>query len=62
MATPEIAYEPRSSGPTQLVAFRDWCGEMTEFPRTAEQRLGHTIGTEVERAIVGAIRSNSDER
>ncbi|MDP9412725.1 MAG: tyrosine-type recombinase/integrase [Pseudomonadota bacterium] len=32
-------------------SFRDWCGEMTEFPREiAEQALAHTIGNAVERA------------
>jgi integrase len=31
--------------------FRDWCGEMTDFPReVAEQALAHTVGNEVERA------------
>jgi integrase len=32
-------------------SFRDWCGEMTEFPREiAEQALAHIVGSEVERA------------
>jgi integrase len=32
-------------------SFRDWCGEMTQFPReVAEQALAHTVGSEVERA------------
>jgi integrase len=32
-------------------SFRDWCGEITDFPReVAEQALAHTIGNEVERA------------
>lgn len=32
-------------------SFRDWCGEMTEFPREiAEQALAHVVGNEVERA------------
>jgi integrase len=32
-------------------SFRDWCGEVTDFPReVAEQALAHTIGNEVERA------------
>jgi integrase len=32
-------------------SFRDWCGEMTDFPRElAEQALAHTVGTDVERA------------
>jgi integrase len=32
-------------------SFRDWCGEVTEFPReVAEQALAHTVGSEVERA------------
>jgi integrase len=32
-------------------SFRDWCGEMTDFPREiAEQALAHSIGSEVERA------------
>jgi integrase len=32
-------------------SFRDWCGEMTLFPREiAEEALAHTVGSEVERA------------
>jgi integrase len=32
-------------------SFRDWCGEMTAFPReVAEQALAHAVGSEVERA------------
>ena len=32
-------------------SFRDWCGEMTNYPREiAEQALAHTVGSEVERA------------
>lgn len=32
-------------------AFRDWCGEETDFPReVAEQALAHIVGNEVERA------------
>jgi integrase len=32
-------------------AFRDWCGEETNFPReVAEQALAHIVGNEVERA------------
>lgn len=32
-------------------AFRDWCGEETNFPREiAEQALAHIVGNEVERA------------
>jgi integrase len=32
-------------------SFRDWCGEMTSFPREiAEQALAHAVGNEVERA------------
>jgi integrase len=32
-------------------SFRDWCGEMTEFPRElAEQALAHAVGSQVERA------------
>ena len=32
-------------------AFRDWCGEMTAFPReVAEAALGHRVGDEVEQA------------
>lgn len=32
-------------------SFRDWCGEITEFPReVAEQALAHAVGNEVERA------------
>lgn len=32
-------------------SFRDWCGEMTEFPReVAEHALAHAVGNEVERA------------
>ena len=32
-------------------AFRDWCGEETDFPReVAEQALAHIVGNDVERA------------
>jgi integrase len=32
-------------------SFRDWCGEMTTFPREiAEAALAHHVGNEVERA------------
>ena len=32
-------------------AFRDWCGDATEFPREiAEAALAHKVGNEVERA------------
>jgi len=32
-------------------AFRDWCGEATQFPREiAEHALAHSVGNEVERA------------